>query len=322
MLKCFDERHEFFTEKTKRILSLIIGYAVLHLNGTSWLQLGWGSADIKFFQTISHQTPLRPFIQVHLPKAGADVENGSEDDDDDLLDSGHRCPALIALAVVLIEVYFARPFHKLAHRKGIPLDNPDGHITLLDVDQVFNGEVEDKAEGWRSHMPEDSPLLIAIENFLNPELWEDDKGDALDHALLKSRIYQDVVRLLELHLTSGFSKIPLDNIDTYARDLDFGRWGQAIDEPQISAATLPPGLLTPTRTSSPALMLLDRGQARIQLIAPQFQGLIHQYSQTNSLISFSPSLPNHGSMSSSEIDIRASHFFDDEVGDEEHSITK
>lgn len=47
----FEERYEFFTEKTKRILSLILGYAVLYLNRTSWLQPGWGSANVKFFQT-------------------------------------------------------------------------------------------------------------------------------------------------------------------------------------------------------------------------------------------------------------------------------
>jgi hypothetical protein len=83
LLQCFEERHDVFTEKTKRILSLIIGYAVLHLSGTSWLQSAWGSGDIKFFQTTSQKTPLRPFIQVHLPKASEppDIEIDNESDD-------------------------------------------------------------------------------------------------------------------------------------------------------------------------------------------------------------------------------------------------
>lgn len=46
LLRCFEERHDVFTEKTKRILSLIIGYAVLHVSGTSWLQSAWDRRSI------------------------------------------------------------------------------------------------------------------------------------------------------------------------------------------------------------------------------------------------------------------------------------
>ncbi|KAK1249953.1 hypothetical protein MKX08_009956 [Trichoderma sp. CBMAI-0020] len=137
LLKWFEERHDVFTEKSKRILSLIIGYSVLHLSGTSWLQFNWGSRDIKFFQTTTQRTPLRPFIQVHLPKASEtpDIEIGNESDDDATFDDfnlGHRYPALIALAVVLIEIYFAKPFHKLAHMNGNLLEDLGSHITLFD----------------------------------------------------------------------------------------------------------------------------------------------------------------------------------------------
>ncbi|KAM0259351.1 hypothetical protein ACHAQJ_003383 [Trichoderma viride] len=306
LLRCFEERHEFFTEKTKRILSLIIGCAVLHLNGTSWLQLGWGSAYIN---------------------ATKDIEIDSRCNDGtgfDELDSGHRCPALIALAVVLIEVYFAKSFNKLAQMSGIPLEIPGGHITLIDVDQVSNGEEENKVEGWRSQIPEDSPLLMAIDNCLNPELWEDEEGNPLDNAMLKSRIYKNVVRLLEAHLTSGFSNIPLDNVDNYARDLDFGQWGQAIDghERQFFSSILSHGSLTTKRTTSPASTVLDSGRIVAQLGLPELQRLLHQYSQANSLFSFSSSLMNLSSLPNSETDYRASQFFDDELGDGGYSITK
>ncbi|KAH8586929.1 hypothetical protein B0O99DRAFT_527736 [Bisporella sp. PMI_857] len=275
--RCFEERHEFFTEKTKRILSLIIGYTVLHLNDTSWLQPGWGSTNIKFFQTISCKTPLRPFIQTQLPKASPAgaipdfqlVVNGGDgaDDSSDVLDSGHRCPALVALAVVLMEVYFVKPFKKLAEMHNVPLiEESSGRITLIDVDQVFNGVEEIEQEGWRAHIPEDSPLLTAIDNCLDGELWEDDEGEALDSGTLMSRIYQQVVRLLELHLTCGFSQIPLDGIDKYARDLDVGKWGQVITshESDGHAATLPPGVLTPTHTPPSAPLLLVPSQAGVQ----------------------------------------------------------
>ncbi|KAH6960043.1 hypothetical protein BKA56DRAFT_662563 [Ilyonectria sp. MPI-CAGE-AT-0026] len=325
--QCFEDRHEFFTEKTKRILSLIIGYTVLHLNGTSWLQLGWGSANIKFFQTTSCKTPLRPFIQTQLPKATPDfrlVVNGGDGDDDtsDELDSGHRCPALVALAVVLMEVYFVKPFKKLAEMHDIPLiEDPSGRITLIDVDQVFNGEEIEK-EGWRSQIPEDSALLTAIDNCLDCELWEDEERRALDGGTLRSRIYQRVVRPLELHLTHGFSQIPLDGVDKYARDLDFGKWGQVMtsQEPDGQAAPLSPGVLTPTRTPSPAFMLLVPSQVGVRPIGPDFSKHMHQYLPSHSLVSYPT--PDLDSISNSDVDYKVSQFFDDEMGDGEYSTAK
>jgi hypothetical protein len=310
--QCFEERHEFFTEKTKRILSLIIASTVLHLNGTSWLHPGWGSANITFFQTISCKTPLRPFIQTQLPKAspaGATpdfqlIVNGGDgaDDNSSELDSGHRCPALVALAVVLMEVYFVKPFQKLAEMYDIPLiEEPSGRVTLIDVDQVFNGVEEIEKEGWRSQIPEDSPLLTAIDNCLDGELWEDDEGAALDSETLTPRIYQHVVRPLELHLTCGFSQIPLDSVDKYARDLDFGKWSQVITshEPDGDATTVPTRVLTPTCTPSPAPMLLVPSQVGVQYSAQDL-----------------------GSMPNPEVDYKASQFFDDEMCDGENSVAK
>lgn len=340
--QCFEERHEFFTEKTKRILSLIIGYTVLHLNGTSWLQPGWGSADIKFFQTTSSKTPLRPFIQTQLPKTGPAgvtpdfglvVNGGDGGDDDDELDLEHRCPAVVALAVVLMEIYFVKPFKKLAEMHDIPLiELPSGRITIIDVDQVFNGpdgddsdeELEKGHEGWRSQMPEDIPLLVAIDNCLDGALWEDEQGQALDGATLRSQIYHKVVRELELHLTHGFSQIPLDGVDKYARDLDFGKWGQVMaQEPdrQTASSSLPPGTLTPMRTPSPAMMMpFAPSQVEIRPIRPEFWNSMHQYPPFHSLVSYPT--PGLDSMSNFSLDYQAFQFFDDETGDGESSTAE
>jgi nucleoside phosphorylase len=318
--QCFEDRHDFFTEKTKRILSLIIGSTVLHLNGTSWLQPGWGSANIKFFQIDSRKTPLRPFIQIQLPKtspAGVTdfqvvVDGGDIDDEISAdLDLGHRCPVLVALAVVLIEVHFVKSFKKLAEMHDVPLiEVPSGRITLIDVDQVFNGDEEIGKEGWRSQIPEDSPLLMAIDNCLDGELWEDEEGGALDSGTLRSRIYQHVVRLLELHLIQGFSQIPLDGVDEYARHLDFGRWGQVITSQKLDneAASLLSGGLTPARGSSSAVMLLAPSQVGVRPLKPQ---LGYQYSQLYPLVS-SPSL-DLDTMSNTDPEYRPSQFFDDEM---------
>ncbi|KAL6690548.1 peptidase S8/S53 domain-containing protein [Trichoderma pleuroticola] len=322
LLRCFEERCDFFTEKTKCILSFIIGYSVFHLQGSRWLQLGWGSANIKFFRTTALKTPLRPFIQVDLTEDGA----ATEDAHSEHLESRHHCQTLIGLAVVLIEVYFAKPFTKLAQMSGIPLEKSSGHMTLVDVYQVFNGEDENEIEGWRSQIPEDSPLLKAIDSCLDTAKWEDGEGDPLDNATIKFRIYQDVIRPLELHLTSGFSSIPLDGVDDYARQLDFGRWGQAINDHEsqtLTSSTLPQEQLMHQRSPSPAVILLDSGQLGVQLGPPALQKLLlHQISIANSFASPSPSLMSLGSFSSCESNHRASQFFDDEIGDGGYSNAK
>lgn len=329
LAQCFEDRRDFFTEKTKRILSLIIGYTVLHLHGTSWLQPGWGSSNIKFFQTTSCKTPLRPFIEAQLPKTGPQIpgypsiENDVGEDDD--LDSGHCCPEVVALAVVLMEVYFVKPFKKLAAMHEIKLiETPSGRITLMDVDQVFDG-VEgstDGVEGWRSQIPEDSPLLEAIDNCLNSELWEDDEGQPLDSATLRSQLYQKVVRPLEDDLTNGFRTINLDDVDQYAKNLDFGNWGQpsSIQEPHGGTALLSPQGVMPIRSPSPShgvFALLSPGQ--FALAADGWRHM-RQSSRLHSLVSFSGS--DVDSMSNSDFDYRALQFFDDEVGDGEHSAVE
>ncbi|KAM0421241.1 hypothetical protein ACHAPT_010963 [Fusarium lateritium] len=303
--QCFEDRQDFFTEKTKRILSLIIGYTVLHLHGTSWLQPGWGSSNIKFFQTTSCKTPLRPFIEAQLPKDGPDIPahscqsiGGDVEDDDDLsdeLDSGHCCPEMVALAVVLMEVYFAKPFKKLAAMHDIQLiETRSGRITLMDVDQVFFGD-EENEEGWRSQIPEDSPLLEAIDNCLDAELWEDDEGQPLDSATLRSRMYQKVVRPLEFDLTNGFRNIQLDDVDQYARGLDFGKWGQPMSSQESDGriALLSPQEVMPIRSPSPGTFtLLPPGQFDIGACGWKY---MHQ-----------------------SLRLMTFQFFDDELGDGEH----
>lgn len=328
LTRCLEERKEAFTEKTQRILSLIIGYAVFYLGGTSWLQPGWGSANIKFFQTTSRKTPLRPFIQTKLPRPCPQLPttvpmNGNNGDDEasNELDSVHRCPALVNLAAVLMEVYFVMPFRKLAQMRKIPLmeEDPDGRLNIIDVDQVFNGIVNEDdeviQEGWRSEIPDDNPLRTAIDNCLNGELWEDEEGRALDSASLRSRIYVNVVNHLELYLTQGFSMIPLDNVDNYARGMDLEMWGQAItsQERGDQSTFLSQGILMPPADPSPAYVLLASSHIGAHTIGPEIWKTIHQDSQVQSIISNSSGDLDAGL--SPDFNYKASQFFDDEMSD-------
>ncbi|KAH7469509.1 hypothetical protein FOMA001_g14601 [Fusarium oxysporum f. sp. matthiolae] len=311
---CFDERKDFFTEKTKRILSLIIGYTVLHLYGTSWLQPGWGSSNIKFFQTTACKTPLRPFVEAQLRKT--DDPGDYEDEWTEEFDSGHSCPEMVALAVVLMEIYFVKPFRQLAEMHNIPLiDTRSGRITLMDVDQVFWGD-EEGEEGWRTQIPEDSPLLEAIDNCLDGEIWEDNEGDRLDVEELRTRIYEKVVRPLELHLRHGFSQIQLDGVDQYAKSLDFGKWSQVITTKETDQLLPLSAGQTTSRVPSPAL-LLAQGQFDINaMFSRSFQQVSHLQAQVPS------SLSHLGYALSDDNLSEMSQFFDDHVNDGDKSVAE
>ncbi|KAJ0159681.1 Major intracellular serine protease [Colletotrichum tanaceti] len=334
LAQCIKEHHEWFTEKTKRVLSLIVAYTVFHLDDTSWLPPGWGSANIKFFQTTSQEVPLRPFIETQLSS-----RNDVEDEPCDPfvakdLDSYHLFPALISLAVVLMEVYFVKPFERLAHMHNIQLiETADGSISLIDVDQVFNG-VEDEdggggdwgsfgdnlkrrtkreEEGWRAQIPEDYLyLLTAIDNCLDSEQWEDEEGQPLDHQTLRSRMYQKVVRPLELHLTHGFSNIPLDGVDEHAREINFAQWGHVIPrrESEELVSSHLSSAITPDGRQSPASLSLAQNQ-----IGANAMGVEYWRGHPQSLFPFlalHPSLNIKPSFSVGD-DSHSARFFDDEV---------
>ncbi|KAF6812645.1 pfs domain-containing protein [Colletotrichum sojae] len=201
--------HTGLNEKTKRLPSLIIAHNVLHLNGTSWLQTGWGSSNIKFFQKASSEIPLRPFIErpargFQFASSAISVENiyGEKVDDEGCdPDLSHPCPALVTLAVILMEIKLKKPFRKMAEEHGIHFVNgSDGPILLLVVDQVFNGGEESHQDGWRTQIPENTHLFTAIENCLDCELWEEEDSTSLDPKALRLRIYENVVHPLEQHL--------------------------------------------------------------------------------------------------------------------------
>jgi hypothetical protein len=240
------------TGKTKRVLAVFLSYTVLHLHGTQWLQSTWGSSSIIFFQTTSSTIPLKPFIQlqlgqdhgcasvnasetVNVDKDGnvdlSSSDSDSDSDDPDELLGRHPCPYLVTLATMLIEVYMALPFQMLAKKYGVNLlGNADDKSRYLDILQVFR-----KCE---SDIPENTQFRLAVNNCLNPNLWQDADNKSLDKQTLRSVMYQEVVRPLEDELKQAFSSICIEKLDSNAGNLDIGRWGQTIQNQQTNGPSL------------------------------------------------------------------------------------
>lgn len=307
LMQRIKEHRECFTERIKRILYLIIGYTVLHLHNTSWLQSGWSSANIKFFRTVSSQIPLRPFIETRL-----DDRKGDHDDEISEKDAfSHPCPVLVSLAVVLLEIYFVKPFNELAMEQNVVLiEDPRGRVAVTDLWLVYYGVEELGQLGCRSNIPEDAKgLLDAIDSCIDGENWEDREGNVVDHYTLKSRIYELVVRPLEAYLSFGFSQIQLDSIDQHARSIDFAHRGRFVtikrpDEfspgkPSLTRAEC----LTPTHhtwstTIQPGAHLRE---------ATSCSYLAHHLSVSGATSDLSVKW-------NSDIEKKTANFFDDEVG--------
>lgn len=264
-----------FTGKTKRILNVLLSSAVLHLHKTPWLSTTWSSSDVLFFRTASSAIPLKPFIQVRLSGIGNgclsrdEAENAGcltldgtasgayDDTDPDDIDPDdvdcdpddtmpHHCPMLVSLAVILMEIYFKMPFEDLARKYGETLPHQNElqtNLTYLVVDTVF--------KACHEEMPENTQFHFAVERCLDSMMWEDEQGNKLDDDTLRSRIYDNIVHPLEIELTQAHSSIPIEDLDTYAQDIDFTNWNQPIDSwDQLSCCESSQDFLSAPRNES------------------------------------------------------------------------
>ncbi|KAK6697920.1 hypothetical protein SNK05_010770 [Fusarium graminearum] len=223
------------TEKTKRILAVILASAVFHLHNTPWLQSTWSSSDILFFRTPSSAIPLRPFIhrplsslhQTEEPISNDGTALDSDDIDPDDIDPddilSHDCPTLVILAIMLLELYFVAPFDILAQRFNINLE-PDSQTTAftryMDVNYVF--------KACQKEIPNNSQFYLAVENCLDPKVWQDEEGRKLDEPTLRAKIYKSVVLPLETELSQAYGDVRIEDLDRIAQDIDFGCWGQPL----------------------------------------------------------------------------------------------
>ncbi|KAK7932570.1 hypothetical protein PG985_003282 [Apiospora marii] len=243
--------HEFlqggpraFTDKTKRILSVLLGYAVLHLQDTPWLKPTWSSSTILFFRTSALQIPLRPFLQTNISgtfdeeglKADGRQQSqyfGDSDEDevdpDDLM--AHPFPTIVILAITLMEIYFVTPFSELAKRFNIPVEaNVSNLVKFLNAWAVFRA--------CEDHMPENSQFLHAIQKCLDPKVWQDEYGNRLGIQDLRGRLYDEVIEPLENDLSMAYSSISIEKLDQVVQKLDMSRWAQVIRQQPVQGLDL------------------------------------------------------------------------------------
>ncbi|KAL7792392.1 peptidase S8/S53 domain-containing protein [Trichoderma afarasin] len=229
--KCL--RSHSLTDRTRRILAVMLSYAVLYLHDTPWLQPTWSSSHVLFFPTASSAIPLQPFIQTHLASPYESSQDSCADPDDLDPDWLHHCPHLVTLAVILMELYLGAPFDTLARRY---IEEPEGGTQSSTYPRsfVFVNEV---FEACKAQVHDSYQFHYVVEKCLDPTSWEDEDGNKLDNQTLMSKIYQEIVKPLETELYQSFEKISSDDLDDFAKGIDID-----LHHPSIKIAILDTGI--------------------------------------------------------------------------------
>jgi hypothetical protein len=328
------DQHRSLTDKTKRILAVMLGYAVLYLHETPWLTPSWSPSNILFFHTTSSAIPLKPFLQTELAMNvkvpsrsnpvsdphNFDPDNFDPDDfDPDDLDTNdldpddimiHQCPHLVTLGIVLMELYLTMPFEQLAEKYGVLLND---RTRSIDAELVF--------EQCKNEIPENSQFHYAVKKCLDPKVWEDSNGTRLSDHTLKSTIYHEIVGPLEDELNQAFSHIPLDQLDSIAQSLDLASWGQAIQNHPAPTHSSEISVQIPFTQSNRPLSshdhLMDQYQQQ-RSASPSLQGFVASPTMPHvHPISSMMAAPQPGSLIPFQYASMA--FFDDETISEGHS---
>lgn len=220
------------TEKTKRILAVMLSHGVLHLHGTGWMQQSWGPSNVVFYQ-VSSAIPIRPFIRVNLmetvPECRVDDSDASDDDEEDYFGNddcfAHPFPGLVTLGMMLMQVYMARTFESFAQE-----------FEMKEPDQLdSNSKFALASLAFKKHASAISfseQYWHAIDRCLDPNIQYDEDGEIMDQDELRRVIYDEIVGPLEDELGQGkFSTAAssfIQNLDIEARNIDLANWGQPL----------------------------------------------------------------------------------------------
>jgi hypothetical protein len=226
LTQLLNEESIVLNERIKRILSVLLGYAVLHLHETSWLSPIWGSCNVMFFRS-SGGLPMRPYLSAQLSDDSATVQvnprstdNDEEEfDPDDLLLPPYPC--LIGLAIVLMELHKASSLRSLSEVYEVQLnDETDLANRFIIAKAIFK---------CCSHEFTDMTRM-AIGACLDPNIGLDDAGENLDDTSLQSIIYERIVCRLEHELEQGFRDVAVDQLDKLIQRLDITNGGKQVHE--------------------------------------------------------------------------------------------
>ncbi|KAJ0424773.1 hypothetical protein BJY00DRAFT_221205 [Aspergillus carlsbadensis] len=225
------------SEKVKRVLAVLVGHCFLQLHGTTWLQPGLlNSSQIIFFGSRA-LLPLKPFIHMAIdPDTSSPGSVSMADQPDELIDPDdlplHSYPDLVMLAIILMELYMAKPIYQLVR----PSDTASSQIQTIDENSRYRLATE---AFQRCGAEFTDNYRLAVATCLDINFGFDADDDALEIDEFKDLVYRGIVQCLEDELDQGFSEsISTDNLDEAAPTLNLNMWGD-MDPTTLGEADLP-----------------------------------------------------------------------------------
>ena len=165
-------------DRIRTAFSLAAG--VLRLNTSSWLRQTWSSKDVHFFSTTDYErcTLGEPFLKFEFTNVTA---TGSVYETQIATRS-----CLLSLGLVLIELAFSAPWHKLQLEENLTKDLPDWEKHLLNLMRL--GDTVSRELGSRYAKVVQTCLFQGLET--NPT-------DDLGKVELDETIFEDIVKELD-----------------------------------------------------------------------------------------------------------------------------
>ncbi|KAL8336316.1 hypothetical protein RB601_000232 [Gaeumannomyces tritici] len=250
LLRTANERS--LTIQNRRILAVLLGYAVLNLHRTQWLQNSFTSSNVLLFpasvseaSTVS-KYHLSPFIATQLRSpistaigyldspddsrantglsgatidpgdAEADPDDSDFDPDDSEIDPDdvvdHSMPILITFAAMLMEVYLGEPFELLAEKYNLGKGETSDHEFVKRLFDMLRVE---------KRIPDHERIVDSLEACLSLVEWVSDDAQELPDKTLRDLLYKKVVQPLEDDLCRANNKMSIDDIDTCKEFITF-----------------------------------------------------------------------------------------------------
>lgn len=93
--------------KESRSLAVVLSHAILHFCESPWISSTWNKEHVNFFATANGADLMRPYLATKFEDSNSRLAEGSENM------YTHPNPALLALGILLLELYLSKPIESL-----------------------------------------------------------------------------------------------------------------------------------------------------------------------------------------------------------------
>ncbi|PVH91949.1 hypothetical protein DM02DRAFT_620215 [Periconia macrospinosa] len=185
--------HEF-TRKEKLILSVVLAHNVLYFCDTPWLR-EWDKEQVLFDQPLS---ATAPYVDAYFP-AGFNLAATAQTDANRPV---HPCPSILALGILLLEIAVNSTIESKRTRKDL---DSNGNVTA-NTDQFTAQRLLPSIRNDLNHI--DDIHIEVIEACLNCNFYDRNIRPNLDNPDFRQKVYENIIRPLELLLFFGFKITP------------------------------------------------------------------------------------------------------------------